>query len=220
MTKQEFEAILNLHALSCKLKNTLRTGWLNWKLENVRVESVAEHIFSTSMIAVGFLATIKHNLDINKIITMIMLHETEEIIIGDITLFDFEALKTKKEKGRQAVIDIFKDFPNADHFMAIIEEYEDNKTPEAKFAKQCDKLDANLQARLYEGNFNIAKVEDRFFKDSRTIEAINKGYDTVSEQFLQNDIEKYSDDFLQFAKFIEDLELKEKDNYNKMNNRF
>ena len=220
MTKQEFESIVNLHTLSCKLKNTLRKGWLNWKVENVRIESFAEHIFSTCMIAIGFLATIEHNLDINKIITMIMIHETEEIIIGDITMFDFEELKTKKEKRRQAVLEIFKDFPNAEYFIDIIEEYEGNETPEAKFAKQCDKLDADLQARLYEGNYNLAKVEDRFYQDYRTIDAINNGFDTVSEQFLQFHINKYSDDFLDFAKHLENLELSEKDNYNKMKNKF
>ena len=95
-----------------------------------------------------------------------------------------------------------------------------HETPEAKFAKQCDKLDADLQARLYEGNYNLAKVEDRFYQDYRTIDAINNGFDTVSEQFLQFHINKYNADFLDFAKHLENLELSEKDNYNKMKNKF
>lgn len=220
MNNISFAKILNLHTLACRLKNTLRTGWKNWKVETVRIESVAEHIFSTCMLAVAFLSEKQYSLDIDKILAMIMLHETEEIIIGDITMFDYEKKKTKKEKGRQAVLEIFKDFPNAEHFVSLIEEYEQNQTPESRFAKQCDKLDADLQARLYEGNYNIAKVEERFFEDDITKELINNGYDTVSQQFLKNDFTKFDGDFLDFAKFLEELELQEKEQYNKMKNRF
>lgn len=220
MTEEEFKKVLELHTLSCRLKNTLRTGWKNWQVEGVRVESVAEHIYSMSMLAVGMYSLKKSDLDINKVITMIMLHETEEILIGDITMFDFERLKTKKEKGREAVLEIFKGFPNSHHFVDIIAEFEENITPEAQFAKQCDKMEADLQARLYEGHYNIDAVEDKFFKDERTIEGINNGYNTVSEQFLQNDMPRYSGEFKEFADYLQKLELTEKGKYNKMENRF
>ena len=220
MNKNEFDKILNLHTLSCRLKNTLRTGWKNWQVEGVRIESVAEHIFSTCMLAVAFCATGKIEVDVQRLITMIVLHETEEILIGDITMFDYDELKTKKEKGRQAVLEIFKDFPNADEFLSIIEEYEARQTKEAIIAKQIDMLDADLQARLYEGHFNIEKVEVRFFKDDRTINAVNQGIDTVSQQFLHNDIPSYIGEFKEFAEFLDELEHKEKEHYNKMKNRF
>lgn len=220
MTKEEFIKLLDLHELCCRLKKTLRTGWINWQVEDDRVESIAEHIFGVCMLAVGIMSTENLNLDSNKVITMLMLHETEEIIIGDITMFDYEKLKTKKIDGRQAVLEIFKDFPNAQHFLSIIEEFEANSTPEARFAKQCDKFEADLQARLYEGKYAIDKVDDRFFKDPRTIEAINAGFNTVSEQFCQNDKPKFDGIFLQMANYLQDIEKQEKTNYNTMGNRF
>ena len=220
MTNEEMQKIIDLHKLSCKLKKTLRTGWINWQVNEERVESVAEHIFGCCMLAVGIYSTKKLDIDINKVITMIMLHETEEIIIGDITMFDFKELQTKQQDGRQAVLSIFKDFPNSQHFLDIIEEFEANETKEAKFAKQCDKFEADLQARLYEGHYNIDKVQDRFFVDTRTIEAINNGYDTVSEQFLQNDYHIYENEFKELADYMAKVEKQEKSNYNIMKNRF
>ena len=220
MTDIEFRRILDLHELCCRLKKTLRTGWINWQVRDDRIESVAEHIFGTCMLAVGVFSTEKFDIDINKVITMIMLHETEEIIIGDITMFDYEKLKTKKIDGHQAVLEVFKDFPNAEHFLSIIEEFEANKTPEARFAKMCDKFEADLQARLYEGKYAISDVEDRFFKDQRTIDEINAGYDTVSEQFLQNDMPRYDGVFKEMADYLKYIEKQEKANYNRMENRF
>ena len=220
MTNEEIQKIIDLHKLCYRLKNTLRTGWINWQVKGVRVESIAEHIFGCCMLAVGLYSTTKPNIDINKVITMIMLHETEEIIIGDITMFDLEQLKTKREKGREAVMTIFKDFPNSNHFVDIIEEFEANETLEAQFAKQCDKMEADLQARLYEGNYDIDSVEDRFFADIRTIDAINNGYDTVSEQFLQNDMHLYKNEFKEIADYLQQIETKEKVNYSVMTNRF
>ena len=220
MTIEEINNIINLHKLSCRLKKTLRKGWLNWCVSEDRIESVAEHIFATSMLAVGIYSTTKPDIDINKVITMIMLHETEEIIIGDITMFDLEQLKTKKQDGRQAVLSIFKDFSNSNHFLQIIEEYENRQTKESIFAHQCDKLEADLQARLYEGHYDIDNVEDRFFEDLRTIKAIDNGFDTVSEQFLQNDMHLYTNEFKEIADYLEKLETEEKVNYNIMKNRF
>ena len=77
-----------------------------------------------------------------------------------------------------------------------------------------------MQARLYEGHYNIDKVQDRFFVDTRTIEAINNGYDTVSEQFLQNDYHIYENEFKELADYMAKVEKQEKSSYNIMKNRF
>ena len=48
----DVENILQFYFMSNKLKNTLRTGWKYWSVEGVRVESIAEHIHGTLMLAV------------------------------------------------------------------------------------------------------------------------------------------------------------------------
>ena len=210
MEYEQFIKILEFHKLATKLKTTLRQGWVTWRLENERVESVADHIFGTCMLAVGIFSTVKpQNLDINKVITMLMLHETEEIIIGDLTPIDIKTA-TMAQDGHQAVLEVFKDFENTSHFLELIQEFEDNITLEAQFARQCDKFEADLQARLYESNFNIEKVSQSV-KNFPKIQELNKlGYTDVCELFLQNDKPKFSGIFLEMADFLEALEKDEK----------
>ena len=73
------EKIFNLYMLANKLKTTLRTGWLHWNVENTRIESVAEHVYGTIMLAVSIYANCGQDfkdLDFEKVALMIALHET------------------------------------------------------------------------------------------------------------------------------------------------
>ena len=62
---EECEKILKFYFLSNKLKNTLRTGWKYWAVEGVRVESIAEHVFGTLMLAVSIYSHSKEYEDID-----------------------------------------------------------------------------------------------------------------------------------------------------------
>jgi 5'-deoxynucleotidase YfbR-like HD superfamily hydrolase len=37
--------VVDYYLLCNKLKNTIRTGWIDWKVQRERLESIAEHIF-------------------------------------------------------------------------------------------------------------------------------------------------------------------------------
>ena len=133
------------------------------------------------------------------------LHETEEILIGDITMFDYDGVKTKKEAGRKAVLELFKD-SETDKFLKLIEEFERGETKEAKFAFMCDKLEADLQAYIYRDNFNLSKVNPTCLKDERIKEMIKKGLDRPDKFFLDSDKGKYSGVFSDIANKLEKLE--------------
>jgi 5'-deoxynucleotidase YfbR-like HD superfamily hydrolase len=206
MNTEEIDKIIEFHKLACTLKTTLRQGWVNWELENVRIESIAEHVFGTMMLAIGIYSIQKNEIDLQKVIIMLALHETEEIIIGDLTPFDVEKVKTKKEDGRKAVISIFKDFKNSEYVLEIIDEFEKRETKESKFAHKCDKLEADLQARLYEGNFNLEEVSDKYLKSERITDLTRKGFNKVSQFFLQSDKKLYQGEFLEIANRVEEIE--------------
>ena len=204
---EECEKVLKFYFLSTKLKNTLRTGWKYWAVEGVRVESIAEHVFGTLMLAVSIYSHSKEyeDIDIEKVALILALHETEEILIGDITMFDYDGVKTKKEAGRKAVLELFKD-SETDKFLKLIEEFEQGETKEAKFAFMCDKLEADLQAYIYRDNFNMSKVNPTCLKDERIKEMIKKGLDRPDKFFLDSDKGKYSGVFSDIANKLEKLE--------------
>lgn len=200
MQKNQIINIIKTYQLTQRLSHTLRRGWVLWKLDNDRIQSIAEHIFNTCMLAVTMQATHPTPLDINKVITMLMLHETEEIIIGDLTPYDDRSHKT--QDGRKAVLEIFKDFPNAEEFLNIIQEFEENTTPEAKFALQCDKLEANIFAYLHNEEFKLNQVDDKIYNNPQILEWRNQGYPSVAEWFILSDMDIYQNDFLDIANYL------------------
>ena len=199
------QKILELYFVTNKLKTVLRQGWINWQVEGVRVESIAEHIYGTLMLAVSICANTNQNIDLYKVALMLALHEVEEIIIGDIAFFDIEKAKTKKQDGKRAIEEIFKDCVNKDEFLNIIAEFEDCKTNEAKFAKACDKLEADLQAYLYRNNFNYDKVNPKFYEDERIKDFIARGKNEVYQMFIDKDKNHFEGIFMDLAKNLEEL---------------
>lgn len=206
-SEDKCEKILKFYMLSNKLKNVIRTGWKYWAVEGERVESIAEHVFGTLMLAVSIYAHSDkyEDLNIERVALMLALHETEEILIGDITMFDYDSVKTKKENGRKAVEKLFED-SETDKFLKIIDEFESGKTKEAKFAYMCDKLEADLQAYIYRNYFNMDKVNPTCLADDRIKTMRKAGLDRPDKFFLASDKPKFDGAFLDIANYLEKLE--------------
>ena len=88
--------VVNYYVLCNKLKDVIRTGWIDWNVNRDRVESVAEHIFGVQMLAIAMKSEYQYDIDIMKVIFMLAIHELGETIIGDLTLFQIS--KEEKEK--------------------------------------------------------------------------------------------------------------------------
>jgi len=146
---KKVENVLKFYLLCSKLKDVVRTGWKVWDVQRERLESVAEHIYGVQMLAIAMYKEFDYNLDLEKVIYMLSVHELEEIIIGDLTRFDISS-EEKKKKGRKAVSDILCNLVNSDDIKKLIFEFEERKTEEALFAYQCDKLECDIQAKLYD----------------------------------------------------------------------
>ena len=87
MQEQKIKNVLNFYVLCNKLKDIVRTGWMNWHVERERVESIAEHIYGVQMLALAIYSEFQYDIDIQKVIYMLAIHELEETIIGDLTQF-------------------------------------------------------------------------------------------------------------------------------------
>ena len=75
--------VMEYYMLCSKLKEVIRTGWLNWNVSAERVESIAEHIYGVQMMAIAMCQAYNYDIDLYKVLLMLAVHETEEIIIGD-----------------------------------------------------------------------------------------------------------------------------------------
>ena len=143
------ENVIKYYVLCNKLKDVIRTGWKDWKVQRNRIESVAEHIFGVQMLAIAMYSEYQYNIDISKVIFMLAVHELEEIYIGDLTLFQIS--KEEKEKlGHEAIIKVLGNLLEKEQIINLILEFDERKTPEALFAYQCDKLECDLQSKIYD----------------------------------------------------------------------
>lgn len=81
-------------------------------------------------------------IDVLKTVTMILLHDVVEIDAGDTYAYDEEGKKTQHQREEQAAERIYGMLPDdqKQKLTALWEEFEEAKTPEAKFARAMDHI--------------------------------------------------------------------------------
>ena len=132
------------------LKSLYRQGWLR-HIDEKECESVADHVFSVTILVILINDVYDLGFDVSKILIMSLFHEMGEIKTGDITPFDGISKEEKHRMEKAAVIDLFKDLPGGEKYIEIWEEFDQKETVEAKFVHQVEKLEMAIQADIYSG---------------------------------------------------------------------
>jgi len=129
-----------------KLKTIPRSGWVEAGIQ--RPESVADHIFRTSIICM--LYSNLEGLDELKALRMALIHDLPEAITGDLT--PLKKTRGNRNEENRAMNQILSLIPEEQRkeYLAIWNEYECGETREAKAVRQIDKLEMALQAKEYE----------------------------------------------------------------------
>jgi len=108
-----------------------------------RQENVAEHSWHIALMAI-LLNEYANNIDIDilKVIKMLLIHDIVEIYAGDTFAYDPVRNSHKEKREREAAIQIFGLLPGdqKEEFHSLWKEYESMMTPEAQFASALDKL--------------------------------------------------------------------------------
>ena len=147
MSKEQ--KVIQYYVTCNTLKNVIRTGWKDWNVKRERLESVAEHIFGVQMLAIAMMSEYEYDLDMMKVVYMLAIHELGETVIGDITQFDMDH-EEKERLEHEAVHAILKDLLDGEYIEQLFLEFDAHQTKEALFAYQCDKLECDLQCKLYD----------------------------------------------------------------------
>ena len=186
------EKVINYYCLCNKLKNTIRTGWKKWNVQRNRIESVAEHIFGTQMLAIAMKSEYQYDVDIMKVIYMLAIHELGEIIISDLTPFDI-SIEKKEEIEHKAVHDILKELIDGEEIEKLFLEFDAHQTKESRFAFQCDKLECDLQCKLYdqENCVDLKKQDNNEIMDDELVRKMVSKGDSWSSMWLEYGQIKY-----------------------------
>ena len=122
-----------------KEKNIFRQTHLSGLGRN---ENDAEHAWHMAVMAYILREYANENVDISKVMLMCLIHDIVEIDAGDTYAYDVEALKTQKEREAAAKERIFSLLPEdqKEELTALFDEFEEWKSPEAKYAHALDNL--------------------------------------------------------------------------------
>ncbi|MBW6410876.1 HD domain-containing protein [Clostridium weizhouense] len=139
--------VLEVIKLGEKLKFEMRHSWLS----NGRQESVAEHTWMVSLMALLIEPYLTQKVDSSRLLKMIIIHDLVEAEAGDIPAFDTmdndKLKKLKAEKEIKAIENIRDTLGNGlgEEVYNLWFEFENKNTYEAKVANAMDKLEAQIQ---------------------------------------------------------------------------
>lgn len=147
------------------------------------------------MLALAIYFQFSYKLDINKVIYMLAIHELEEIEIGDLAFF--ETTREEKLINRKKATDyILKDFLGKDEISELLDEYNERKTDEAIFAYHCDKLECDIQMKLYDQEecFDLNDQPNNPIINDSNVKKVLNSEKNISNAWIEFDRSKYEDD--------------------------
>lgn len=145
-----------------RLKQLYRQGWLQRGIAPARCESVAEHSFGVTVLALFLADAHFAHLDRDKLLQMALLHDFGEIYAGDLTPADGVSREEKHRREAESVTRVLTKLPNGPAYLAIWDEFERGESAEAQLVRQLDRLEMALQAAVYEGQEAVGL--DEFFE--------------------------------------------------------
>ncbi len=127
-----------------KLKEIVRKGWQRVGVADP--ESVADHSWGVAWLALNLCPP---DLELKKVLTLALVHDLAEVITGDITPYDQIHPLEKQRREAQAVETLCRELPKGRLIRKLHQDYQTQRTVEARFVKVMDKLDMALQAQNY-----------------------------------------------------------------------
>ena len=174
-----------------KEKNIFRQTHLSGHGRN---ENDAEHAWHMAIMAYLLQEYSNEKIDVARGMLMCLIHDVVEIDAGDTYAYDAEGLKTQKareEAAKERLYSMLPEDQKAD-LVAIFDEFEERKTPEAKFARALDNLQPLLLNHSNGGgdwkNHDVT-AEQVYGRQSRTREGSEKLFE-VTDQILKENIAK------------------------------
>ena len=174
-----------------KLKFINRQTYLS---DGTRRENDAEHSWHLALMAVLLSEHADEEVDLLKVITMVLIHDLVEIDAGDTYAYDEAGKQTQRIREEKAADRIFAMLPKdqGEKFRALWEEFDAYETPEAKFAHVCDNVQPLMLNHATGGKSwrergirrsQVEKRNSRVGESSRTMKA-------YVEDILDKNVEK------------------------------
>ncbi len=145
MEEEKYKKIVNFFFELLHLKRVPRSGLTTIGIKDI--DSVAEHICVAAQIA--FILGKIEKVNAERAALMTLFHDNGEARTFDICLLQKIYLNNHNDAESEAFLDQINDLPAKEDIEELFQEFVDKKTPEAQIAREADKLELALQAKLY-----------------------------------------------------------------------
>lgn len=159
-----------------KVKNIFRQTYL---ADGKRKENDAEHSWHLAIAAFLLKEYVAEDVDVMKVMIMVLIHDLVEIDAGDTYAYDAEGAKTKREREVAAADRIFGMLPEdqGGYFRELWDEFEAYESDDAKFAHLLD----NFQPLLLNHESNGKSWTEHHVKKSQIYKRNEKIKETSPE---------------------------------------
>ena len=196
--EKKLQEAMRFYLLAAQLKYKIRTGWdeHHWNVKGEK-EKVAEHVYGTCILAIALDSEFDLGINLNKVLKMLAIHEIGEVLIGDITPFDNITVEEKKAMEHKAMADILGDLCKKEEMLDLLMEFDEHKTKESQFAYLCDKIEADIQAKVYQDTGRQHDLDNQennvVFNNSKAKQMVEDGAQTAFDIWYLWDKDKYQD---------------------------
>ena len=180
-----------------KVKQIFRQNYL---ADGKRRENDAEHSWHMALMALLLKEYAEEEVDVLRVITMVLLHDLVEIDAGDTYAYDDVGAITKNERELAAADRIFAILPEdqGTYFRALWDEFEAYESADAKYAHLLDNFQPLLlndasggiswvehhvkKAQIYKRNEKIPEISGKIWETMQQIISQNISEGKISEE--------------------------------------
>jgi putative hydrolase of HD superfamily len=136
-TRPTIQRIVELQQLIADFARVERTKQL---ADTGRLENDVEHSYSLALTCWFLAPKIAPHLDMTKIFSYALAHDTVELHAGDTFIFDEAGIATKSDREDQAIEKLQEDWPDFSEVAEAAKNYKAKADEEAKFVYAVDKI--------------------------------------------------------------------------------
>lgn len=182
--EQQMKFILEID----KVKNVFRQTYL---ADGNRKENDAEHSWHMAIMAFLLKEYTQEEVDIMRVVLMVLIHDLVEIDAGDTYAYDLDGLQTKREREVKAAERIFGLLPKdqEEQFRELWDEFEAYESAEAKYAHMLDNFQPLMLNDALDGKSwkeHKVKKSQIYSRNAKTMEGSEKIWEYMKDLVQKN----------------------------------
>ena len=179
----------------CEIDKEKFIGRQTYLTDAKRKENDAEHAWHMALMTILLSEYSNEPIDVLKTVTMLLIHDIVEIDAGDTYAYDEAAKATQREREQKAAERIFGLLPEdqGERLRKIWEEFEERKTPEARFARTMDNIQPMMLNAATDGKAweeHEVRISQILKRNERTAEGSKQLWKYAKENFIEPNLKK------------------------------